>query len=267
MKPGSKVLKSDFIKQGKLFSDQYVDIIIPFHGQYEKVASLVSSLIYLTRSNHFRICLVDDCSPNSNFVFDGFEDVPNLKSVQTEEQLGFGGALEYGMKAMENEPNVFPWVVFLHSDCLIEDANWLLAMGQTMQKLKAEGVKMVGSRTNNPTVEDVELKNKLYAERHAEPTEDVVLEEGYLPLYCALCHRHLFHYIKGFIKHYPYAGYENRELADRMRSYGYKQAVCGSSWVHHEGDATLQYLRRTNPHAKKIMEGNKNLYMRDIASK
>ena len=45
-----------------------VDIIIPFHGQYEKLANLMQSIFRLTRSNYYKVCVVDDASPNPHFI-------------------------------------------------------------------------------------------------------------------------------------------------------------------------------------------------------
>jgi glycosyltransferase involved in cell wall biosynthesis len=248
-------------RRGASFTSQKVDIIIPYYGQYEKVAQLVSSLIYGTRSNLFRICLVDDCSPNEDFIRDGFDVIPNLKQIRMPEQIGFGGALLAGVKALAEEPETFPWLVFLHSDCRIEDSSWLLELGETMQRMKSQGVKLVSALTNNPV-----HPNPIFKANHQDIQDrtDAIVEDGYAPLYCALCHRELFSRIGGFIRSYPYGGYEDRELADRMRYYGLKQAVSGRSWVFHEGDATMQYLRRKKPEAAKIAEENVNLYQKDL---
>jgi len=53
-----------------------------------------------------------------------------------------------------------------------------------------------------------------------------------------LAHRELFNKV-GSLKECPYAGTEAEEFAVRMRLMGYKQAVCGTSWVNHSGGATL----------------------------
>ena len=66
------------------------------------------------------------------------------------------------------------------------------------------------------------------------------------------------------VKHYPYMGYEDRELADRMRKYGYKQAICGKSWVYHKGGATLEYLKIHEAGVLSVIESNKKLWQEDI---
>ena len=238
------------------FSRSPVTIIIPFHGEYERVGRLVSSIWNATRSNPYEICLVDDCSPNSNFIA-SMKDQPQVVNLRTPERLGFGGALKYGFDKTEQ-----PWVCFLNSYCEIQDVNWLIAMGQSLLNLKDQGVRMVSARTNNPgTLGDKRLRGK-----KGDLIDDIVLEDTYLPLYCSMCHRDLFDHIGGFIKPYPYGWYEDEELAYRMRHYGFRQAICGKSWVHHEGSVTVRNVLKNDRKAEKIMNSNRDRCISDISS-
>lgn len=255
-KPTANSKYSQFRVKNMPFSEQMVDVIIPFHGCYDKVAKLVQSLLYLTTTNQFRLCLVDDCSPNSTFIDTAFEVFPNVLTLRNESQIGFGASLQAGVDALKRYGE-FPWLVFMHSDCVIEESNWLLSMGQTMLNLKESKVRMVSAMTNNSTGGSLLLQ----CEKENKRKTDAILEkEDYLPLYCSLCHKDLFNKINGFIKHYPYVGYEDRELAYRMRKYGYRQAVCGNAWVYHEGGATTSYLRRK----KQIVIDNKKIWLEDM---
>lgn len=181
---------------------------------------------------------------------------PQLTLYRTPERLGFGGALAYGFERCEE-----PWVVFMHSDCIIEDHNWLIEMGQSLLRLKDKNVRMVSAKSNNPGEEAYAgLKSK-----RGDYDKDIVLEEGSLPLYCAMCHRDMFKHIGGFIKPYPFGWYEDEELAYRMRKYGFKQAVCGRSWVYHEGGATVGQLWKDHPETQRIMsEGNRERCLLDM---
>jgi GT2 family glycosyltransferase len=121
---------------------------------------------------------------------------------------------------------------------------------------------MVSARTNNPGIKgDKRLKGT-----KSNPIKDIVLEDTYLPLYCSLCHRELFDRIGGFVKPYPYGWHEDEELAFRMRHHGFRQAICGKSWVHHEGAATVNELLRNNPELIDVMESNKEKCLSDISS-
>ena len=213
---------------------------------------------------------MDDCSPNKSFAKELLAEThlardtgggrrrykPQLIMHRTPEHLGFGGALAYGFEKCDE-----PWVVFMHSDCVVEDHNWLIEMGQSLLRLKKENVRMVSAKTNNP---GDGVYPGLKASR-GEYGKDIVLEEGALPLYCSMCHRDLFNHIGGFIKPYPFGWYEDEELAYRMRKYGFKQAVCGRSWVRHEGAATIGQLWKDQPETQKIMaEENRERCIADM---
>ena len=129
--------------------------------------------------------------------------------------------------------NKIGWIVIMHSDVFPEDISWLSNMGKSMQNLYDQNVKMISPLTNNPMVD-----NENFVGLRGDQKEDYILEDGYLPMYCSLMHRELFKRV-GLFKEYPYAGVEVEEFAQRMKLNGYKQAVCGNSWVNHIGRATL----------------------------
>jgi GT2 family glycosyltransferase len=245
----AKEVKGVIGLKGKLqtppFGRSPVDIIVPFHGQYDKVVRLIEG-VYKVRSNPYQLTLVDDGSPNTGFLAQ-IEALPQLKCIRLEKQCGFGAALRAGFEATKQ-----PWVMFMHSDCEIDDPLWMINLGQTLLQLKDQGVKMVSARTNNPMCDDrrfIALKDT--------KSEHVVLEAGEpMPLYCAMCHRELFGHIGGFIKEYPFAMYEDQELSHRMAAYGFKQAISGTSWVKHVGNATISEVARSNPKAQQEMENN-----------
>lgn len=249
----------------KPFSMSKVDIIIPFHSQYERVSELIRSIIVSVKSNPYQITLVDDCSENKSFgeeikkefaknTPDGYK--PQVQYIRSPRHIGFGGSLKMGFEATEN-----PWVLFMHSDCVVEDPNFMIDMGQSLLKWKNEGlpVKIVSARSNNPG--DLEIAK---AGRMEKGEKDVVLGEETLPLFCAMCNRDLFRYIGGFIREYPYAWYEDEELAHRMRSRGLLQGVSTKAWVRHHGGSTIKYLWESKPETREVMEENRNLCLADI---
>jgi O-antigen biosynthesis protein len=247
-------IKSAKVKD-EAFSRSPVDIIIPFYKCYDRVAKLVESIWLTTRSNPYRICLVDDASPNADFI-KNFKDQPQTMVVRSEKRLGFGGALKLGYDSTN-----LPWVLFLNSDCEVQEPGWMVEMGRSLLALKEKGVRMVSARTNNA----VGGHNAQHGEKR-NPSQDVIIEEGFLSLFCCMCHRQIFQHIGGFIKPYPLAGYEDQELAYRMRACGFKQAVCGKSWIFHEGYTTIDVVCREDIKNVDIMEQNRELCFRDISA-
>jgi GT2 family glycosyltransferase len=233
------------------FASAAVDILIPYHGQYEKVIRAVESVLRLTRTNDINLCLIDDYSSAGHFQ-ETLAKYPKVTTFRTEKHSGFGPALNLGFKNTNR-----PWVVILHSDCEIVEPNWLLEMGTSLLSLKRQGVRMISSRMDNPGNYDPRLK--------MDKGDDVVLETGCLPLICTLAHRELFSRIGGFVRPYPMALYEDEELGHRMKYYNFKQAICGNSFVKHEGGATIREVISRRPSTKAIMESNYDLMLADVA--
>ncbi len=235
------------------FAGSSVDIIIPYHGAYHYVRELVDSIYRNTKNNKYQICLVDDCSPNTDFG-KSMSQLPRVKIIRNEQQVGFSASLFAGYSKTNN-----PWVVFLNSDCLIDDGFWLLHMGETLLKFKNQNVKMVSAKIEDPTCGHPAVKWQ------KDQFEDIILEEGFLPLHCVLCHRELFPRIKGFLKPYPYGFYEDEELAYRMNKFDFRQAVSGKSHVTHFGGLTVKQLWKDNPETKKTMtEDNRKICLKDM---
>ena len=236
--------------------DYAVDVVIPFHGQYEKVTRLVESIYRCTRSNFFQLCLVDDCSPNEDYLINVAGNIAktsdsrripnNLHPIRMPEQVGFAGALKMGFERTGS-----PFVCFMNSDCFVEDGGWLRSLGEALLGMREQDVRMVSSMTNNPVGGDPAQKGT-----RSDLSHDHVSLEGdsHLSMYCVLCHRQLFARCGGFLKEYPFGGYEDEEFAWRMRRHGFKQAVCRNSWIYHEGGATIKSVCQKDPSIRSIME-------------
>jgi GT2 family glycosyltransferase len=144
----------------------------------------------------------------------------------------------------------------MHSDVEAQQNQWLINMMTSMNNLKSTGVKMVSAQSDNPVNGDPRLKAS-----KIDTNDDITLSDDYLPFYATLFHRQLIKAV-GALKEYPYAGYEDEEFAFRLRKKGFKQAICGKSWVHHEGSATIKTV---SPKIQKIIfEENRNKCIADM---
>jgi GT2 family glycosyltransferase len=262
------------------FSRSKVSIIIPFHGEHDKVVRCLESIILVTRSNPYQICLVDDASPSEIFFkemmnswfakvpeqYQYLKVEPQVIGVRSEERLGFGGALNLGLQKTKQ-----PWVLFMHSDVVVSNPQWLIELGRMILEYKDMGIKMVSARTDNPG----DGCSALMAKKDEIGKDLALSDEEWLPLYCSLFHRELFNHIGGPMKAYPYVGYEDRELAARMKKAGFKQGICGKSWVHHDGGGTInnlmeqihkeeRVLGKPIRKVKDIVAENKLRYERDV---
>lgn len=228
-----------------------VDIIIPFHGEYNALSRLVESIWRNTWTNVYNLILVDDASPNAKFI-QNLKGVHNIQAIRMEQQSGFAASVNAGIAASKEN-----YVCIMHSDVEVTHPHWLSSMGETLLKLRDKGVKLVGSRSNNPLSDCPGLKAA-----KLEHVEDTIVEEP-LPLYCAIAHRQLFKHT-GNLKEYPYAWYEDEYLFWKMKKLGFKQAISGKSWVKHEGQLTINSIWQAKPEVRDIMESSREQCVNDI---
>ncbi len=264
-------------KQVKISESQglsEVDIIVPYHGQYNRLSSLLQSLwsnstnyqgrYAYTQSVEFNLCLVDDASPQRHFLDEiQRKKYPGVTCLRNKERMGFGFSLQQGFQATKS-----PWVVFLNSDVVLKDIKWLASLGETYRTLQDQNVKMVSSRMDRVPCGDPRCRGE-----HLAHGNDVVLtpsgiselvdQEMYLPFVCVLAERSLFEKI-GFIKPYPLGYYEDLEFACRMSKRGFKQAISGKSFVQHEGGATFKAVLEIENQAQKSIDENFQRCCRDI---
>ena len=246
----------------ELFAKKEVEIIIPFYGKHSLVSSLVEDIFNTVYSNRYLVTLVDDGSANKEFHTQIQKSkVPGLRCLRQKQNRGFGSSINFALSnpwKFENNPTKeIPYVLIMHSDVSLDSKDWLLNLGNFLETVKKDNVKMVSPKTDNPVVDFDVLKSK-----RSFKGENYVLKTEFLPLYCALAHRDLFKHV-GFFKEYPYAGLEAEEFAMRMISKGFNQAVCGTSWVSHIGRGTLQQFDK-NRKVKEILRKTKELHDKDM---
>ncbi len=275
--PLDKVLKTVTMKKFNAFSLQPVDIIIPYHAAYDRVMAAVESILRYT-THPYKITLIDDGSAGSGFTESllGLNSIVNnlhrvgntLKKVDIisviahSEKRGFAASLNTGIMNTECQ-----WVVFMHSDCTCESQGWLGALGHSLRALRSKGVKMVSVKSDNPGDYPEMLKRPKKISLNIDTSDlilngDVIRDCAYIPFLGTMCHRELFNKV-GLLKEYPYAWYEDLEFAFRMRSHGYFQGVSGTSWLRHEGGATVKGIFEEYD-LQQVMDENRKRCISDI---
>ena len=134
-----------------------VEIIIPFHGQQAYVSKLIESIFRTVQTNRYLITLVDDASDNSEWLKEiERAKLPGVRCLRSEKQNGFGASINLALKNPFSENIIY--VAVLQSDIELQETNWLSSLGESLNRLKSSGVKMVAPMTNNPMVASKILK-------------------------------------------------------------------------------------------------------------
>jgi GT2 family glycosyltransferase len=241
------------IKEQFLNYKNKIDIIIPYYNEQGSLVQLVESIIKFTRNIEYTIYLVNDgCnSDDLKFFFNKYNK--HIKILDMPKNSGFGAAVNYGLKNSLEKLKVV-----LHSDCLVENAMWLSNLYSSYVELSKQGCVLVTSKTNNSGT-----KFKILENLDIDNINDVILDISHIPFYSVMFSIDLIGKI-GFIKPYPYIGYENEEFCARLFRNGYKIGLSGKSFIKHHGGKTISKICSKNPSIKNIIKSNRELCKNDI---
>lgn len=249
------------LKANAFYMEQ-VEIIVPFYGEQSHVSNLLESIFNTVLTNRYLVTLVDDGSINSSFVEQiKTARIPGVRCLRLPEQKGFGAAVNHALNnpfVFQNAKKKIPYVCIMQSDVSLHNNTWLSELGNSLERLRKDGIKMISPLTNNSMT-----NMEFLSGNKGDKKQDYILKKGeYLPFYCVLCNRELFSKI-GKLEEYPYAGFEVQEFANRMLKNGFKQAVCGTSWVNHIGGVTLDKIKK-NKKSQIILRKTEEDYLEKL---
>lgn len=244
-------------KKEVISSNKYpsVDIIIPFHNEYDCLLKCLYGIALYTPDIKYRLFLIDDFSNNNKFLENLIKDKNRAYGIRNESQLGFAASVNKGIEISDSD-----FICVLHSDTFPNNIKWLHSLIDVYQDVKDDGIKLVSSKLNNlGTSSDYpkEILQSFVSEKKYSITNKPI------PFISCLFHRQLIKSI-GNLKEYPYAWFEDIEFYYRMKKHGYSQCVSNISYVEHTGSQTIKSVIKKKKSIRKIMEQNLNRCKEDI---
>lgn len=239
------------LKQGTVNFKDTIDIIIPYYHEVGHLSKCVESIIRFCKNIDYKIFLINDGSESESvkFFFKPYEKIVSV--IDHPQNKGFAAAINTGIKNSINRKKVI-----VHSDCVVDNIGWLNNLYNSFLNLQKNGVGLVASKAINNGTKFEELSD-------FESKQDLILERPYLPFYSIMFDINLIKTC-GFLKEYPYFGYEDEEFCFRIKKNGFKLGVSGESYVKHQGSKTITSFLAKNPKLNKIIENNKDLCKKDI---
>ena len=245
----TKIAKT--IKQGIINFNDPIDIIIPYHNEIGCLSKCGESIIKFCKNIEYNIFLINDGSESESikFFFKPYEKF--IKIIDHSVQKGFGASVNTGLKeSLANKK------VILHSDCIVNNIGWLGNLYKSFNGFKKQNVGIVCSKTNNSGTKILELSD-------VDSKADIILQKSYIPFYCAMFDISLIKQC-GFLKEYPYFGYEDEEFCFRIKKSNFKIGVSGESYILHQGSKTITSFLAKNPKLNNVIGKNKDLCKKDI---
>jgi GT2 family glycosyltransferase/glycosyltransferase involved in cell wall biosynthesis len=240
------------------FKKPRVSIIIPVFGQRAYTRACLRSIAEAKTEASFEVIVVDDGSPEAEYR--DFDQIPNLRVVRNEANLGFLHSCNRGAAQARGEE-----LVFLNNDTLVTD-EWLDALLETRLAFPKAG--LIGSRLLFPNGRLQEAGSAVWSDASAfnygsggdpeEPAYRFARKTDYVSAASVLVARSLFENLGGFDEIYAPAFYEDTDLAFRVRDAGFDVVVQPASNVIHFGGAS--HGRDINQGLKRYQKSNQQTF-------
>jgi GT2 family glycosyltransferase len=219
-------------------------IIIVNHNGKELLEKSLSSIIKNTNTD---ICIVDNNSSDDSVSFLK-KQYPNIKTIQSQKNLGYGNAHNL---ALEIHPN-YDYYVFMNNDIKVTP-NWLstmLEIFKTKNNVGAVGPKILLSKKKderyviNSAGMDINKHLMGYDRYEGEYDQEKYNMVEKVDGICGavmLIPKEVIEKVKGFnSKIFLY--YEDVDISLRIRDLGYDIYYCGKSVVYHDHMASTKNI-------------------------
>jgi hypothetical protein len=199
------------------FSDSRLDIIVPFNGSYNTLVALLEN-IFKTVVNRYKLNIVYNSSVELGFIenFKKFDFIEFHRNIQPKT---LGESINQVVRKSNN-----PWIISLSPETMPIGPSWLMNLGETIQRLKSRGTKIVSPYLQN---------DPFFTKYQDDNSTDIVLEnDDYLPLYNFICHRDLFSNI-GMFKDTDDLDDMSKDFYEKMKNKKFSQAISKSTIFKH----------------------------------
>lgn len=215
-----------------------ISIVIPAFNELDCTRQCVSSIVAHTDCP-YQLVLVDNGStePVSEF----FQSVPNAIAIRSEENLGFAGGVNLGMRQASGH------VLVLNNDTLVP-AGWLTRLRDVL--LSAPDIGMVGPMSNyvsgSQLIPDLSFQSldaiSAYASARRVSHADAVRDVARLVGFCLLIRDSAVATVGLFDEEFGPGNFEDDDYCVRVLRAGYRLVVDEGSFVFHYGHRTFRAL-------------------------
>ena len=204
-----------------------VSIVIPLYNQVTYTRLCLESL-RATSTAPVQIILVDNAS--SDETADYLKTLPDVTVISNEENLGFAGACNQGIRAAVGD-----WVVILNNDVIVAPG-WLEGMLEAAQHW---GLHIVTPAIREGKHDyDIALHSRELTGRMQR-----VIRRGRASGICFMAHKRVFETIGLFDEQFRIGQYEDKDLFLRASKAGFKLGTVGGSFLHHFGSVTQNSMK------------------------
>ncbi|MHB8192965.1 MAG: glycosyltransferase [Bellilinea sp.] len=247
VKKQEEVVVPDLNNPGEFPSNEIqsdVGIIIPVYNGFRLTKACVESIFLVTEGLNFEVLVIDNASEDetAEWLSDEVKKNPLLKHVRLPENIGFGPAVNIGLRSLNSK-----YLVMLNNDTLVSPG-WLSNLIHVLENDSTIGIVSPvtnyvgeGQQIDERAVylpADQNLIND-YAIKIAD-LKDVLFEPNRLVFFCVMLRKELTDIVGYLDEGYQKGNFEDDDYCMRVRMAGYKLAIAKNALVYHHGSATFK---------------------------
>lgn len=238
-----------------------VSVIMLTYNNLEYNKACVNSILNRTAYPNYELIIVDNLSTDGTRDYLQElqkENHPQLRIILNEENSGFAGGNNQGLKIAEGK-----YVLLLNNDTVVT-RGWITNMVKHLENNASYG--MCGAVTNSIGNEamirvhyhnEQELQSFAYAYTFAHMNEEYTGVDR-LAMFCTLIRMEIIDKIGGLDEQYKVGMFEDDDYAQAVMKEGYELLIAEDAFVHHVNNASFKKLE--DAVYKKVFEENKEKF-------
>jgi len=220
-----------------------ISIVLITFNNLEYTKSCVESIFSYSRYPNLQLILVDNHSQDGTIEYlrELQSRKPDVQVIFNEENKGFAGGNNVGLKVADGE-----YIVFLNNDTVVT-TDWLYVLMSILQKNPRLGI--IGPVSNAvwnvqkiQTTYQTMVEMHQWAEDYTSQQPDDYRAVNMLGFFCLMTKREVINKVGLLDENYGVGMFEDDDYCRRVKEAGYELGYTKKVFIHHEGSASFGQL-------------------------
>lgn len=238
-----------------------VSIIVLTYNNLAFNKQCIDSILHKTAYGRYELIIVDNASTDGTREYLEelqSREVPNLKVILNDQNKGFAGGNNIGIKAAEGN-----YILLLNNDTVVS-RGWLTALIKHLENNPEYGMcNPVTNSIGNESMVRAHYKNILEMQEFAYAYTALHMDQEYsktdrLPLFATAIRKETIDKVGILDDSYKVGMFEDDDYTERVLQGGFKITIAEDAFIHHINNGSFKKLK--NEEYQKIFAANKAIF-------